>query len=389
MQSTPVSAQGKPIKIGYVGGITGPFAYHALPAVAGTKYVIEEMNQAGGFQGRKLELVLRDGKERPDVSLNEARNLVLGEGVKIIVGAGSGAVAHAISAFAKEQKVLFVNYPSGTQICGEKGHRYVFKPANNNSDNVGFSVAEYLAEKPWTKYYLIGTDYVFGHETIDNAWKRLTERKPNVKKLGELWPKFGERDYVSYITSIMASNPEVVIAQLPGPSSVDFIRQAKGLGFFKKIKFVDSLWTTAEQVALGKEMPQDIIGATEFELAYCTKNYPIAKKVVEKYEREFKDRNSSTAVIGYNSMLFVAEAMKKAGSADVEKIIDAMEGLEIDTGVGRVKCLKYSHRGVVPQFIGVTTFVPQYPFAMLKDVKVYQGDKVMFSEDEIRKMRGE
>jgi hypothetical protein len=41
----------------------------------------------------------------------------------------------------------------------------------------------------------------------------------------------------------------------------------------------------------------------------------------------------------------------------------------------------------VPVFIGVTTYSPQYPFAILKDVKVYQGEKIMISEDEIRKMR--
>jgi len=66
-----------------------------------------------------------------------------------------------------------------------------------------------------------------------------------------------------------------------------------------------------------------------------------------------------------------------------------MEGLTVETAVGRIKCLEYSHQGAVPVFLGVTAFSPKYPFAILKDIKVYQGEKIMISEDEIRKMRGE
>jgi branched-chain amino acid transport system substrate-binding protein len=92
--------------------------------------------------------------------------------------------------------------------------------------------------------------------------------------------------------------------------------------------------------------------------------------------------------VGYDTMLFLREAVKKAGSLDTEKIINAMEGMKVETAVGNIKCLEYSHQGAVPVFIGVTAFSPKYPFAIMKDVKVYQGDKIMIPEDEIRKMRG-
>ena len=314
--------------------------------------------------------MLEMGKERPDVSLSEARNLVLNEGVDVLFGATSGPVVLALSAFAKEQKMIFMVPNSGTQVCGKEGHRYVFKPACWNSDNLGYSVGEYLTEKPWKKYYLIGSDYVFGHEMINYAWKRLTENKPGVEKVGEFWPRFGERDYTSYITSIIAANPEAVIALLPGTFGVDFIKQAKGYGFFKKIQYISGMMVTTELVALGKETPEGIIGAAEYVMPYCSEKYPIAKKIQERYDRDFKDCNYGPMSTGYNTMLFLWEAIKRSGSTNTEKIINAMEGLETDTAVGRIKCLKYSHQGAVPIFVGTTGFSPK---VSLRHIEGYKG----------------
>jgi branched-chain amino acid transport system substrate-binding protein len=379
----------QPFKIGYVGGLTGPFAVYNVPALAGIKYAVEEINKEGGLQGRPIELIVRDGKERPDVSLSEARSLVQKEGVTMLVAGTSTAMVLAVSAFAKEQKVLFMPAPTAGQVCGKEGHRYVFKPANNNTDMLGFAMGEYLSEKPWKKYYLVGSDYVAGREGIGYFWERLTQKKPDAEKVGEFWPKMTERDFSSYITAIMQTNPDVVVGMLPGTAGIDFTKQAKGFGFFKKIQYVNLILATADLVAMGKETPEGIIGVSEYAFPYCGEKYPIAKKIQERYDRDHKDHDYTTMVVGYDTMLFLKEAVRKAGSLDVEKIIPALEGLTVETAVGRIKCLEYSHRGAVPVFVGVTAYDRKYPFAIMKDVKVYQGDKIMISEDEIRKMRGD
>jgi branched-chain amino acid transport system substrate-binding protein len=387
-EAVPACAQTKPYKIGFIGGLTGPLAFHAIPALAGTKYVFEEFNKTGGFQGRQVELIVKDGKERPDVSLSEARNLVLSDGVNIILGGASAPVVMALSAFAKEQKIIYIPYPSGTMVWGKEGHRYVFK-LNSNADNDGYALAEYLADKPWKTYYTIASDHLFGHDSIDYAWKRLTEKKPAVKKVGEFWPKFGERDYVNYITSIMAAKPDAVLAMLSGSNVIDFIRQAKNVGFFKRTGFADTKLISSDVVAMGKEMPDGIIGTTEYDIDYCTQKFPLAKKLQQRYDQDYKDRNYATAVIGYNVALFLTAAFKKAGSTDTEKIIDALEVTEIDGPVGRMKCFTYSHRADPPVFVGTTKMAPKSAFASFSDLKVYQGEKIMISEDEVRKMRGQ
>jgi branched-chain amino acid transport system substrate-binding protein len=381
-------AQQKPFKIGYLAGLTGPFAAYNLPAQAGIKIAVEEINAAGGFMGRKIEIYSRDCKERPDVSISEARDLIQSEGVDVLIGTASGSAALAVCSVAKRYKVPFLACPSQTFITGEGGGRYVFQ-IGPSTDLDGFSIGAYLADKPWKRYYLLGTDYVFAHEVIENAWKRLTAKRSDVKRIGAMWPKVGERDYTPYITATMSANPDAVIAVLPAAMGVDFRRQAKGYGFYNKIQLIAAPLSSADRVPLGKETPEGIIGETLYAFPYCGEHYPLAAKVEKIYHKISHGYDYDSAMAGYNQLLFLQAAIKKARSTDKEKIIDAGEGLEFDSTVGRIKVLKYSHRGAVPMFLGVTTYSPKYSFAIFKDVKEYKGEKYMFSEDEVRKMRGE
>jgi len=381
-------AQQKPFKIGHIGGLTGPFAVYNTHAQTGIKFAVDEINEAGGLLGRKIEVYTRDTKERPDVSISEARDLILTQGVDVLIGCASGSAALAVSSVAKEYKVPYLAFPSGTFVTGKEGHRYIFQ-ISYSTDLIGFSIGEYLAEKPWKNYYLIGTDYVYAHEVLDNAWKRLTEKRADVRKTGEFRPKMGERDYTTYITATMSANPEAVITVLLGGMGIDFRRQAKGYGFFEKVQYIGLPLSSADIVPMGKETPQGIIGQSPYSFPYCGEHYPLAAKVEQKYDKIANDYDYDFVAGGYNQILFLREAIKKAGSTEKEKMIDAAEGLEFECTVGRVKVLKYSHRATVPMFIGTTTYSPKYPFAILKDVKTYQGEKFMYSEDQIRKMRGE
>jgi len=380
-------AQEKPFKIGHVGGFTGPWAILNVHSQIGIKLAIEEINETGGFLGRKIEYYPRDGKGRPDVSLSEARDLVLNQGVDVLMGPFNGAAALAVSSIAKEFKTPCFAL-TGTFVTGKEGHRYLFH-ITMSSDHIGFSLGEYLSGKPWKRYYTVGTDYVFAHEVIGYAWKRLTDKKPDVRKVGELWPRVGERDYTTFITAISSANPEAVISVLPGTMGIDFRRQAKGFGFFEKTRYIAIPMSTSDIVPLGKETPSGIVGLADYFFPYCGETYPLASKTEEKYNKNNNDYDYTCVASGYNQMVFLREAIKKAGSTDKEKIIDAAEGLEVETTVGRVKCLKYSHRGTVPVFIGTTTYNAKYPFAIFKDVKSYRGEGFMLPEEEIRKMRGE
>ncbi len=121
-----------PIKVGIVDTYSGPAAGFAQDVLDGFKMVVNEVNAKGGIRGRRIEFTTRDEKFRPDIGLNEAKELLYKEKVDILMGTVSSATALAVSDLAKKEKVPFLCTNSRSEkITGESGHRYVFGIAEN------------------------------------------------------------------------------------------------------------------------------------------------------------------------------------------------------------------------------------------------------------------
>jgi len=167
----------RPIKVGVVDTYSGPAAVFGEDALNGFKLALDEINKAGVL-GTTIEFTTRDEKFKADVGLSMAKELVLQENVDILVGVISSATALAVSEYAKEQKVPFIVWIAKSEkITGEKGHRYVFRVGENTA-MAGKAGAIALAQKPYTKYWIAGDDYEYGHAIANAAWSNLTQLKP-------------------------------------------------------------------------------------------------------------------------------------------------------------------------------------------------------------------
>jgi branched-chain amino acid transport system substrate-binding protein len=103
----PAHAQGKPIRIGEINSYSGVATVFTFPYKEGLALAVKEINDAGGVLGRPLEFVHRDDKLKPDEAVKAARELVLQEKVDFLAGCITSAVGLAISAYAKDAKVLY------------------------------------------------------------------------------------------------------------------------------------------------------------------------------------------------------------------------------------------------------------------------------------------
>ena len=176
MTASPSLAE-KPIKIGMIDCYTGGAAAFTKPALTAWKMVIDEFNAKGGLNGRKIELIIRDDKFKPDEALSYARELVLKDDVDFLAGTTNSASALAVSEYAKQKKKLFIIHISRSdRITGEKGHRYVFRGCPS-ADIEGLAGGEYAATMPFKKWYIIGEDYEYGHSIADNFWKGLKKKQ--------------------------------------------------------------------------------------------------------------------------------------------------------------------------------------------------------------------
>src|SRR5216683_707029 len=374
------SAQ-KPIKVGFPMILSGPGALFGEPASKGAQMFVDEINAKGGVLGRKLELLPRDTKGNADEAVRVARELILKENVDFLVGTLTSAEGPAVSVVAKENKVVFIApIPKTDQLTApDKLHPYVFRVAANTTME-GRSAAEIVAKWPVTKVATISPDYAYGQDVTKSFVEHLKKIKPSVQIVDQQWPKLGEPDYTPFINAQMAKKPEAVFSSLWGGHFVNFAKQAKPLGYFDALKYnfigVGEAGSPESTKAMGKDYPVGIWG-NSYDAFYWGET-PAHRDYVARLSKYLKDEYpSSWAIQGYTGMQFLAEAIKKAGSTDSDKVSKALLGLTIDTPIGKQTIREKDHQANRGQLYGKTVMDPKYPFAIMKPVEYVDPTKFM------------
>ena len=374
------NAQKEPILVGFPMFLTGGGALFGQPSKVGAEMFVKEINEKGGVLGRPIELLVRDCKGTPDEATRVARELILKEKVQFLVGGLTASQGLALSEVAKTEKILYIApiSKSTAMTAPEKLHPYVFRAAANTNTE-GRSAAVFMGAHPWNKIYTIGPDYEFGQMVTKAFVDWIKKMKPNEAViLGQGWPKLGEADYTPFITACLATKPDAAFFSLWGGDFVNFAKQAKPYGFFEKVKVVAAgeAGSPETAIALKDDLPLGIT-SNAYDLFY----FPNTPEHIA-YENRLKaftkqEYPASFAITGYIAMQFLAAAINKAKSTDTMKVIKALEGLTIDTPIGKQTMRAKDHQANRGQFWGTTAKVPEYPFPILRPVEYIPADKLM------------
>jgi len=377
----------RPIKVGIIDSYSGPPATYANDALDGFKLALADINKEGVL-GTTIDFTTRDTKFKVDIGLSMAKELVMREKVDILVGTISSGVALAVSDYAKTEKVPLIIWISKSErITGELGHRYVFS-TGENTYMAGKAGAVALAKKPFIKYWIAGDDYEYGHAIADSAWRNLKKLKPEVELIGESWWKVGEPDLIPYFTAILAAKPDAVIFAAGGASMTNVLKATKTTGMSEKLQvWVHTATDLAVLKPLGLEAPEGVMGTMDYHFYHP--DTPENRAFVNAFQAAYGRYPGFPAFHGYITAHFIAKALNKAGAMDREKFIDALEGLTIDSPVGKVEMRAYDHQVVLPIFMGVTKKVPEYPFLIATDIVTLSGKDIMPTIEEIKAARGE
>lgn len=375
----PAGAQRKPILVGFPMILTGGGALFGEPAKVGAEMYVKEVNEKGGVLGRPLELLIRDCKSTPDEATRVAREMIAKENVQFLVGGLTAAQGLALSEVAKTEKIVYIAPISKSTAMTEPGklHPYVFRAAANTNTE-GRSAAVFMSKKPWTKVYTLGPDYEYGQMVTKAFVEWLKKNKPAVQIVGQGWPKLGEADYTPFITAMMAAKPDAAFLSLWGGDFVNFAKQAKPYGFFEKIKVVSAGEGGSPETAISlkEDLPLGIT-TNAYDLFYYpdTPEHNAYVQRLKAYTK--KEYPPSWAITGYIAMQFLVEGIKTAKSTDTNGVIKALEGLTIDTPIGKQTMRAKDHQANRGQFWGTTAKVPEYPFPILRPVEYIPPDNLM------------
>jgi len=371
--------------------ITGTGALYCKDGVDAIKLAVEEINAKGGFLGEHpIKLFIRDSHTKPDVAVREAKDLILREKVRAILGTYSSACAVAIKPVAQEYKVLHIPAISNSEnITKVNFSPYTYQVVPNSymqAKAVVLGVAELAKKKGWTEYVTIASDYEWGRSTQNNTVALLKQLAPELKLKKEFWPRLGETQFTSYITAIMAQKPDFVIGSVASKDNIAWMKQAKAYGFFDKIPYPGSLISVSELIVQSKGLTRGLIGLCRAPF-FAHLDVPMMADFVKNFRAKYDRYPSDWAVMEYDAVYVLKQGVEKAGSIDTEKVKDALKGATVDTTRGQLSFREIDNQLSCSSYIGVVADDPAYPFPIYHDLVEVKGPDSWRPEAEIVEAR--
>jgi ABC-type branched-subunit amino acid transport system substrate-binding protein len=363
----------EPIRIGAMYPLTGGGAVYGVPAMTGHQLAVEELNAKGGIMGRKIESIERDDKMNPAAASSTMKELITKDKVDIVVGGLSSAVGLAMSELSKQEKVVYVStIPKTIQMTTDKLHKYVFRTASN-TDLEGDTMALLVGRYKLAKLCHLELDYAYGNDLEAGILKALPKQAPDAKVVLTLKPKLGATDFNPFIPQVMSAGCDGVISGLWGPHFVSWVKQAKPLGFFDKIKWISGGEIASHEIAgeLKEDYPDNVVANT-YELWYHAQD-PSHKAFQASLAKKLNTQETPQwALLGYIGVYYVAAAMEKAKSTDSDKVAAALEGLTIGTPVGPLTIDAKTHQANIGQFWGPMVKKPDRAYRMMEPAEYIQ-----------------
>jgi branched-chain amino acid transport system substrate-binding protein len=343
------------VKIAFIDPLSGGAASTGILAQKTHQFYIDAINAAGGINGEKIQLLSYDNKVNPQESLIQLKK-ALDEGARFIVQGNGSAVALAITEAVEKhnernpgKEVLFLNYAAvDPALTNEKCNFWHFR-FDADADMKMAAMTDVIAKDQKVKaVYLINQDYSFGKAVAAAARKMLTEKRPDIKIVGdELHPLQKVQDFSPYVAKIKASGADTVITGNWSNDMVLLIKAGKDAGL--KVGWQTYYGGSPGTVTAVGEAGLDTLK----QVSEWHKNAtPELDASVAAFDKRFPGKENE---FGYwrarNMWEMYAAAAKKAGSNDPVKMARALEGLKISTSLGDVEMRADNHQILQPLYV--------------------------------------
>jgi urea transport system substrate-binding protein len=325
------------VKVGILHSLTGTIAIAEKSVVDAEMLAIEEINNAGGVMGHKIEAIVEDGASDWPTFAEKARKLIVKDKVASVMGCYTSASRKAVlPVFEKDKGLLYYpTYYEGLEISPN-----IMYTAQEATQSV-IAAMEWLYKNKGKSFYMIGSDYIWPRTTIKIA--KATLARLGGKLAGEGYYPLGHIEFSSEINKIRASKPDVVLNCVVGGSNVAFFKQLTAAGITGKNQTVLSLAVSEEEVSgIGSDNTEGTLT--------CMGYFQSLKNAAnEKFVKAFKAKYGQNRVVGdtlecgYIAVYLWKMAAEKAKSFDVEKVVAASSELPIDAPEGKVKFHKSNH----------------------------------------------
>ncbi|MBU1358951.1 MAG: ABC transporter substrate-binding protein [Gammaproteobacteria bacterium] len=339
------------IKIGEINSYKAQPAF-LEPYKKGMELAVEEVNAAGGVNGKKIELITRDDNANPGDAVRVAEELVSREQVDMLAGTFLSNTGLAVTDFAKQKKFFFLaGEPLTDKITWQGGNKYTFRLRPGTYMQAAMLVPEAvkLKKKRWAVVY---PNYEYGQSAVAAFKQLMKAAQPDVEFVAEQATPLGKIDSGSVVQALSDAKPDAIFNVLFGADLSKFVREGNTRGLFKDRAVVSVLTGEPEYMdALKDEAPNGWIVTGYPWYGIKTPEHTAFEKA---YQAKFKDYPRLGSVVGYSMIKSAAAGLAKAKSSDTEKLVAAFEGLKVDTPFGPITYRASDHQSTMGAYVGLT-----------------------------------
>ena len=319
------------IIIGQVASLTGDTATFGVSSDEGLRLALDEINKTGILNGRKIKVITEDDRSLPDEAKTATEKLITRDKAVAIIGEIASSRSIAMAPVAQDSKVPMLSPGSTNPKVTEVGD-YIFRACFIDPFQ-GTAVATFamgakpegLGLKRFAILYPVNSDYGMGlREFFGNA----------VKKAGgqivadEAYTEKSDVDFRGQLTKIKQANPDAIFCSGYYTEAGLIAQQARELGITVPLMGGDG-WDSDQTVKIGKSATNNCFFSNHYS---ADEDRPEVKAFVDAYRARYKNPDGSPktpdamAILGYDAMKLMADAIGRAGGTDGEKVRDALAG---------------------------------------------------------------
>ena len=312
------SGNGGEILVGEYGSLTGAQATFGQSTHNGIMMAVDEINAAGGVNGRKIKVLTEDDQSKQEEAANAVTKLISQNNVVAVLGEVASSASIAAAPICQSNKVPMIS-PSSTNPEVTKKGDYIFRMCftdDYQGSNLGTFVAKNLNKKTAAILTDVKSDYsnglahFFEQQFVASGGKIVARQSYSN----------GDSDFRAQLTGVKAVNPDILFVPGYYTDIGQIASQSRDLGMTQPLVGGDG-WESPKLIEIGGKALEGCFYSNHY---FYGDPAPLVHTFVQKYKDRYGQTPDALAALGYDAMKVLGDALKRAKKIDGASIRDAI-----------------------------------------------------------------
>lgn len=342
---------GEPLKIGVLSDLSGGLQLFGNEMWEGLQLGFDYATDGTLVAGnRPVELIIKDDTSNVDTATAAARELIESEGVEILIGNSSSALALQVQNIAKENGVVYFAAPAASpDITGKNFNDHTFRVCRNSAQD-SLTIGKYAINNIGKNYLILAEDYAFGQATAAGFQAVFTALGGAFLSEAPIFAPSDTTDFTAYIQQIKDAQPDgLILIWATNTSGTILFQQLSDQGITGSIPFITG-FSSNDATKLLDPGNAGAVGLIVYH--YTLPKTEANDYLTAQYQAKFQKYPDLFSECGFATAQAVVQALNAtAGDTAPEALIAALEGLTFEGPKGTYTIRAEDHQALAPMYV--------------------------------------